>query len=65
MCGRSRTANGTDANERSATFLRPGDGLLETETDGNNSHRGRQAGAHRAEKTVDNVKGVHRREKEI
>lgn len=62
MCGRSRTANGTDANERSATFLRPGDGLLQMETD---SHRGRQAGADRAKKTVDNVKGVHRWERAI
>jgi hypothetical protein len=65
MCGRSRTAEGADANERSTTFLKPGDGNLETEIDGKESHRGSQAEADRAKKTSYDVKGVHKQERTI
>lgn len=34
------------------TFLRPGKGNLEMEREGNDSHRGRQAGGDRAKKTA-------------
>lgn len=66
-------ANGTDANKRSTTLLRPKNENLETEKDGDDSHcgrqtrgdSGRQTRGDRVEKTVHDFKGVRMWERVI